>query len=162
MGLGVMGLWSLLKRPHPPTPSPRGGGGANLDSPSPPGGGGWGVGFLFLLAFLFCWLVAKVVFVEVVIPNRTAGRNAEVTATQLREHVPADQSLYVFKLKDEGITFYYAHPVLRLNDPNALPRGAYAVLIQREWKDRAAFGHLKLISCMDDQQGDPIYLVRNP
>ena len=26
----------------------------------------------------------------------------------------------------------------------------------------AAFGHLELLCCMHDQQGDPIYLVRNP
>ena len=31
-----------------------------------------------VVAFLFCWLVAKVVFVEVVIPLRTAGRNARL------------------------------------------------------------------------------------
>ena len=121
-----------------------------------------GGGFLgLILAFLLCWFAAKIVFVEVAIPNRSAGRNAEATATELREHIPAGQPLYVFKLKDEGVMFYYARPAVRLNDPKSLPRGAFAALIRPEWKDRAAFGHFELICCMSDQQGDPIYLVRN-
>ena len=60
------------------------------------------------------------------------------------------------------MTFYYARPVVRARDPQSLPPGAVALLIEREWEDRAAFGHLELVCCMHDQQGDPIYLVRNP
>src|SRR5205807_619410 len=101
-----------------------------------------------------------VVFVEVVVPQRTAGRNAEATAAELREHVPAGQPLNVFRLKDEGVTFYYARPVVRTHDPRALPSGAFAVLIRQEWEDRAAFGPFELLCCMHDQQGDAIYLVR--
>ena len=143
MGLGVMGLLSLISR------EPKAGAAARkLVS-----GGA---------AFLCCWCVAKVVFVEVVIPTRTAGRNAEATAAALRERVPAHQPLYVFKLKDEGVTFYYARPVARGTDPRALPPGAFALLIRPEWEDRAAFGRATLVYCMHDQQGDPIYLVRNP
>ena len=115
--------------------------------------------FLF---FLLIWLVAKVAFVEVAIPRRSAGRNAEPTAAELRDRVPAGQPLYVFKLKDEGVTFYYARPAVRAHDPHALPHGAFAVLIRQEWEDRVAFGHFELVCCMHDQQGDPIYLVRNP
>jgi hypothetical protein len=102
----------------------------------------------------------KVAFVEIAIPKRAAGRNAEATATELRERVPAGQPLYVFKLKDEGVTFYYARPVAKLTDPRALPSGAYALLIRQEWEDRAALGPPKLLCCMHDQQGDPIYLVQ--
>jgi hypothetical protein len=117
------------------------------------------VGFLILLVLL-CWAVAKVVFVQVVIPDRTAGRNAEATAAELRERVPSGVPLYVCKLKDEGVTFYYARPVLKLRDAAALPPGGCALLIRAEWKDRAAFGPVELLCCMNDQQGDPIYLVR--
>jgi hypothetical protein len=114
-----------------------------------------------LLAFLLCWIVAKVVFVEVAIPRRAAGRDAEATAAELRARVPAGQPLYVLKLKDEGVTFYYARPAVKLSDPRAVPAGGFALLIRQEWQDRAAFGHLKLVCCMSDQQGAPIYLVRN-
>jgi hypothetical protein len=149
MGLGVMGLigwWAARARagtgadPHPARKS----------------------GVRLLGGFLILWAVAKVVFVEVVLPQRVAGRNAEVTGAELRERVPDGLPLYVFKLKDEGVMFYYARPAVRAYDPHALPGGAFAVLIRQEWHDRAAFGHLELVSCMHDQQGDPIYLVRTP
>ncbi len=113
------------------------------------------------VAFLACWLVAKVVFVEVVIPNRTAGRNAEATAAELRAAVPEGVPLYALKLKDEGITFYYARPVRKLTDVRELPPGAFAVLIRQE-RDDPAFAHLVPVRELRDQQGDPIWLVRAP
>ena len=139
MGLGVMGLVGWWQA----NPARKG-------------------GVRLLVAFLLCWLVAKVAFVEIAIPRRSAGRNAEATAAELRDRVPAGESLYVFKLKDEGVTFYYARPAVRAHDPHALPSGAFAVLIRQEWEDRIAFGRFELIYCMHDQQGDPIYLVRTP
>jgi hypothetical protein len=157
MGLSVMGIISLVSRePEASAPSWRPlralpcalASGSRLTK--------------FLVAFLFCWLVAKVVFVEVAVPQRTAGRNAEATANELRGRVPAGQPLYLFKLKDEGVMFYYARPAVRLDDPRTLPPGAFAVLIAREWEDRAAFGPLELVCWMRDQQGDPIILVRSP
>lgn len=112
-------------------------------------------------AFLACWLVAKVVFVEVAIPNRAAGRNAEATATELRAAVPEGAPLFALKLKDEGVTFYYARPVRKLNDVRDLPPGAFAVLIRQE-RDDPAFAHLVPVRELRDQQGDPIWLVRAP
>ena len=162
---GGVGEGSALAEPLPPTPSPQKGGGAregedakasSVLSPSPLRGG---VGEGFLLLFLLIWIVAKIAFVEFVIPNRTAGRNAEVTAAELRAHVPDGQPLYLFKLKDEGVTFYYARPAVRAHDPQSLPPGTFSVLIRQEWEDRAAFGQFALVCCMHDQQGDPIYLV---
>lgn len=134
MGLGVMGLVGTLQ------------------SPSRLKGG--------LVAFLGCWLLAKLVFVQVVVPHRTMHRNPEPIAAQLRELVPPDQPLYLFRLKDEGVLFYFARPAVRLHHPSELPAGAFAVLIAREWEDRAAFEHLELVNWMYDQQGDPLIVVR--
>jgi hypothetical protein len=106
------------------------------------------------------WLVVKVVFVEVVIPRRTAGRDAAATAAQLRELVPPGQPLYLFKLKDEGVLFYYGRPARKLHDPHELPRPAYVALISQEWDARAAFGDVELVRWMYDQQGDPLVLAR--
>jgi hypothetical protein len=51
---------------------------------------------------------------------------------------------------------------VRRGVPDGLPAGGYALLIRQEWEDRAAFGRIELVCCMHDQQGDSIYLVRNP
>lgn len=112
-------------------------------------------------AVLACWLVAKVAFVEVVVPARTAGRNAAGTAADLRARVPAGAPLFVFRLKDEGVTFYYARPVRKLTGPHELPPGAHAVLIRSE-RAAPAFAHLVPLAELRDQQGDPIWLVRAP
>jgi hypothetical protein len=112
--------------------------------------------------FLCLWLAAKVAFVEFVVPARTADRDPTPAANRLRELVPPDQPLYLFRLKDEGVMFAYARPGVRLRDVRDLPSGAFAVLIRHEWEDRAAFGHLELVDWMRDQQGDPLILVRAP
>jgi 4-amino-4-deoxy-L-arabinose transferase-like glycosyltransferase len=113
-----------------------------------------------VIGFVVMWLVVKVVFVEVVVPRRTAGRDAEATAAQLRELVPPGEPLYLFKLKDEGVLFYYGRPARKLHDPHELPRPAYAALISQEWDARAAIGDVELVRWMYDQQGDPLVLVR--
>ncbi|VTR91106.1 : PMT_2 [Gemmata massiliana] len=158
------GSISVVSRACSPFPSGRGDGGVDSsERPSPQPFPLALTGRVRLIAaFLLCWVAAKIVFVEVVIPQRTAGRNAEATGATLREHVPVGEPLFVLKLKDEGVMFYYARPTSRLADVRTLPPGAFAILIRQEWEDRAAFGHLELVSCMNDQQGDPIYLVRNP
>ncbi|MCS6866821.1 MAG: glycosyltransferase family 39 protein [Gemmataceae bacterium] len=138
MGLGVFGLYSIGSAAHTT------------------------VVRRLVIAFIFSWFIIKVIFVEGVMPQRTAGRNAQPTAAQLREQVPADQPLYTIKLKDEGITFYYAREVRKLTSPSALPSGGFALLIQQEWDNRTAWGAVALLDCMYDQQGDPIYLVRKP
>lgn len=143
MGLGVMGLAGLMGPIGPRGPMMR---------------RGLGV----LVGFLCLWVGVKVVFVEVVIPARTASRNPFPAAAALRDRVPVGEPLYLFRLKDEGVMFYYGRPVVRLHDPRDLPRGAFAVLIEKEWDNRAAVGHLQLVDCLRDQQGDPLILVRAP
>jgi 4-amino-4-deoxy-L-arabinose transferase-like glycosyltransferase len=142
MGLGVMGLIGLMRQMEPM----------------------WARRHAVtgIVGFLCCWLVVKVVFVEVVVAGRAATRDPMPAARALQDRVPADQPLYLFRLKDEGVLFYYDRPAVRLHDPRALPPGAFAVLIRQEWDDRAAFGHLQLVDWLRDQQGDPLILVRAP
>ncbi|MBX9626094.1 MAG: glycosyltransferase family 39 protein [Gemmataceae bacterium] len=164
MGLGVVGLmdwWSA--RGTNPGLAPR----ATVRRPSGTRAGrsrGAAVecsqGCKPLVLALALWLAVKVVFVEVVIPCRSADRDAEAAAAQLRELVPPGETLYVMKLKDEGVTFRYGRPVRRARDPAALPRPGYAILIESEWHDRAALGNVEPVRWMSDQQGDPIVLVR--
>jgi 4-amino-4-deoxy-L-arabinose transferase-like glycosyltransferase len=149
MGLGVMGLWDWVVSRDPEGSASAGAlpSGSRLT---------WRV----VGAFLAIWLVVKVVFVEIIVPRRTAGRDAAATAAQLRELVPPGEPLHLFKLKDEGVLFYYGRPARKLRDPHDLPRPGYAVLIEQEWDDRAAFRGVELVRWMYDQQGDPLILVR--
>ncbi|HEX4609983.1 MAG TPA: glycosyltransferase family 39 protein [Urbifossiella sp.] len=153
---------------------------AHLEHPSPSGGGAGGgvdhlrnsLGFAglplrhgrspvpVLATFLALWLVAKVVFVEVVVPRRTAGRNAEATAALLRELVPPGEPLYLLKLKDEGVLFYYGRPTRKLSSPAELPRAGYAVLLEAEWREWEANRAGELVRWMYDQQGAPLILAR--
>jgi 4-amino-4-deoxy-L-arabinose transferase-like glycosyltransferase len=142
MGLGAMGLMGLMRQMGPI----------------------WSRRHMVagIVGFLCCWLVVKVVFVELVIPNRAAKRDPITPAMVLRERVPAGEPLHLFRLKDEGVLFYYGRPAVRLSHPRELPPGAFAVLIRQEWDDRADFGHLQLVDWLRDQQGDPLILVRVP
>jgi 4-amino-4-deoxy-L-arabinose transferase-like glycosyltransferase len=153
MGLGVMGLIGLFSRDAESSER----GGVALHPEDPPSWlNVWVIGFLVL------WLVAKIAFMQFAIPQRTEKHNPEPIAAELRELVPTDQPLYLFRLKDEGVMFYYGRPAVRLHDPRELPPGAFAVLIRQEWEDRTAFGHLKVIHWTRDQQGDPLILIRAP
>jgi 4-amino-4-deoxy-L-arabinose transferase-like glycosyltransferase len=111
------------------------------------------------VVFLAFWLIAKIVFVEVIVPNR--HRDARPAAAQLRELVPNDETLHLFKLKDEGVLFYFGRPAKRLHDPADLPPGGIALLLKSEWDHRADYGDVQLLREMYDQQGDPIFLVRS-
>lgn len=136
MALGAIGLWSVL--PHWPRFNTRS----------------------TLIVVLTAWLIVKVIFVEVVMPRRTAGRNAEATAVRLREYVPATEPLYLLKFKDEGIMFYYGRSVRRVSRFQDVPRPGFAVLLRQEWDAHAATGDAELIRWLYDQQGDPLILVR--
>jgi hypothetical protein len=140
MGLGVMGLMEWWLRPQAP------------------GEKDWRSFFLY--AFLGIWLAAKVAFVEIVIPSRTAHHNAEPIAATLRELVPSDRTLYLFRMKDEGVMVYYARSVVRLNQLDELSPGEFAVLIRQEWDEWSTSGTLEQVAWLHDQQGDPMIVVR--
>jgi len=152
MGLSVMGLVALFSR------DPKGSATDDAEAELPLGSRL----YVAITAFLVVWLVAKIAFVQFVVAARSEKHNPEPIAVELREHVPDGEPLYLFRLKDEGVMFYYGRHAVRLRDPHSLPSGAFAVLIRQEWEDRAAFGHLKLVYWMHDQQMDPLILVRAP
>jgi hypothetical protein len=117
----------------------------------------WGSPRLALACVLIAWVVVKIAFVELVVPARTAHRHARETAAELRAAVPPGETLYLCKLKDEGIMFYYRRPVRRLLEGMA---GAerFAVLIESELRERA--NTPEVLRWFRDQQGDPFVLVR--
>jgi 4-amino-4-deoxy-L-arabinose transferase-like glycosyltransferase len=136
-----------------------------------------------LVAGIVLWLAAKLVFVHAVVPNRNQGREPRAKASLLVRHVPEGATLYLFRLKDEGIMFYYGRPVRRLSSFAELPssrRPLYCILDESEWRQwqayrvarAAALGYggtgrdtsvrpptEDVLIRLTDEQGDPIVLV---
>jgi 4-amino-4-deoxy-L-arabinose transferase-like glycosyltransferase len=114
-----------------------------------------------LFAVLIAWIVVKVVFVEVATPNRTAGRDARPTGEELARLVPSGEILYLCRLKDEGVLFYYGRPVRRLTRMEA-PNGnsVYVLMLDAEWDGQQLQGRAEYIAELRDQQKAPIHLVR--
>jgi hypothetical protein len=107
------------------------------------------------------WAAVKVVFVEAIVPSRTADRNARQTGEHLSRLVPPGEILYLCRLKDEGVLFYYGRPARRL-DPLAIPdnTAVYALLIHAEWDGELFRARPVHLAELRDQQGAPIHLVR--
>ncbi|MCE9532170.1 MAG: glycosyltransferase family 39 protein, partial [Planctomycetes bacterium] len=110
-----------------------------------------------LSVFLGAWLIVKVIFTEMIVPERTAHRHVRETAARLSELVPTGEILYLGKLKDEGILFYYNRPARRLNGKQG---DYYALLIEAEWQALQNTGRAEVIEWLRDQQEARIVLVR--
>jgi 4-amino-4-deoxy-L-arabinose transferase-like glycosyltransferase len=116
-----------------------------------------------LIAMLAFWLIVKIVFVEVVIPGRNYSREPRAKGERLAALIPADRTLYLSRLKDEGIMFYYHRTVRRLASFEELPsseRPLYCILDDSEWRQWSQSGTAVAVEHMRDEQGDPIVLVR--
>jgi 4-amino-4-deoxy-L-arabinose transferase-like glycosyltransferase len=114
-----------------------------------------------LVGLLGLWLIVKLAFVHVVMPERNRNRQPRAKAALIAAHVPEGKILYLFHLKDEGIMFYYGRPVRRLPRPEDLPstrEPLYCML--QESERRQARRPLEVLAELDDEQGDPIVLVR--
>jgi len=116
-----------------------------------------------LLALLLLWLAAKLVFVQVIVPSRNPARQPRLKGEQIATLVPPDQTLYLFRLKDEGILFYYGRPARRLPAPACLPAAGdpmYCLLIESEWRQWTYPRHAETLLHLGDEQGNPIVLVK--
>jgi 4-amino-4-deoxy-L-arabinose transferase-like glycosyltransferase len=90
----------------------------------------------FLTGALALWLAVKIVFVEKLVPRRNAHR-ARANGQLLAARVPRGQCLYVVRVKDEGIMFYFGGRVVRLKSFAELassPEGVYCILEYYEWQ----------------------------
>ena len=114
-----------------------------------------------LVSVLCAWLIVKVLYVEAVVHERTANRNARQTGQEIARLVPEGEILYLCRLKDEGVLFYYGRPA-RHFDPFAVEPGTaiYALLLDAEWDGRLFRGRPEYIAEFRDQQHAPIHLVR--
>lgn len=114
-----------------------------------------------LVAAVLAWAVVKVMFVQAVVPERTAGRNARETGEQLARLVPEGEILYLCRLKDEGVLFYYGRPaqrVSRIEVRSGVP--ICVLLLDAEWDGHCYWGRPEHLAELRDQQQAPIHLVR--
>jgi 4-amino-4-deoxy-L-arabinose transferase-like glycosyltransferase len=113
--------------------------------------------------FLVLWFILKIGFVHYVMPNRCAKRDATAKGALIASLVPSGEILYLFRLKDEGIMFYYGRPVLRLQTVNELPQGAaavYCILTEEEWQRWPPERHAEAVQRLTDEQGAALVLAR--
>jgi 4-amino-4-deoxy-L-arabinose transferase-like glycosyltransferase len=116
-----------------------------------------------LTGALAVWMIVKVLFIQVVVPQRSAQRHTRDKAALLASLVPVNQILYLFKLKDEGIMFYFGRPVVRLAGPDDLPFSPgvlFCILTEEEWRHWNNSRSAEVVQRMQDAQGDNIVLVR--
>jgi 4-amino-4-deoxy-L-arabinose transferase-like glycosyltransferase len=114
-----------------------------------------------LAGLVALWLGIKLFFVHFVIPERMHDRQPDVNGRLLAEAVPAGQTLYMFRVKDEGLLFYYGRPVRRLADPLLLPSTSelvYCIVTESEWTQWT--GDAAIVRRLSDSQGEPVLLVQ--
>jgi 4-amino-4-deoxy-L-arabinose transferase-like glycosyltransferase len=115
------------------------------------------------LALIILWLLVKWIFVHEVVPNRNPARQPHSKGEQIAALVPANETLYLFQLKDEGIMFYFGRPARRLPGVSCLPKsngGVYCLLIESEWQRWSCPRHADVLLRLRDEQGAPIVLVK--
>jgi 4-amino-4-deoxy-L-arabinose transferase-like glycosyltransferase len=113
-----------------------------------------------LVGMVALWLLVKLAFVHGVVPERNRNREPRAKAAQIAALVPEGEILYLFRLKDEGIMFYYGRAVRRLPNPDRLPsahKPFYCILEDPEWRELSR-PHDVLVR-MKDEQGAPLVLV---
>jgi hypothetical protein len=139
-----------------------------------------------LVGAVALWLGVKLAFVHAVVPQRNQDREPRAKGDLLSRLVPPGETLYLFRLKDEGIMFYYGRRVRRLPGFDELPSSArplYCILDASEWRkwqaypltraaawgygstrELARWGELvrseQVVVRLHDEQGDPIVLVK--
>ncbi len=114
-----------------------------------------------LAAFVVLWVGVKLCFVHGVLAERSAQREPRAKGTQLAALVPAGQTLYLCRFKDEGLLFYYGRPARRLETWADLPshgEPVYGILCAEEVA--AATRPTEVISWLRDQQSGSMALVR--
>lgn len=116
-----------------------------------------------LLGILALWVGVKIVFVEKIVPARNLNREPRAKGELLARLVPEGKTLFLSRLKDEGIMFYYGRQVLRLESFAKLPASAnpwYCILDDSEWRKWPAERPAVVIERLLDEQGAPIVLVK--
>src|SRR5262249_2127263 len=63
---------------------------------------------VFLCAVVLAALAVKLIYVEALLPARNHGRAPAAKGRELAALVPAGETLYLFRMKDDGLMYYYS------------------------------------------------------
>jgi 4-amino-4-deoxy-L-arabinose transferase-like glycosyltransferase len=116
-----------------------------------------------LLTVFVIWGGTKLAYANWFAPQRDAKRKVQERGEQLAALVPANQPLYLFQLKDDGILFYARHPAKRLQDPSHLPNWkgpSFCLLCDSEWQKWPATRPAAMVARLKDEAGKPLFLIR--
>jgi hypothetical protein len=114
-----------------------------------------------LVGLLAAWLAVKLVHVGAILPARQAHRRPRQGGEALARLVPGGETLYLFRIKDEGLLFYYGRPARRLHENEALPAsGGYCLLTAPEWEHWRGTRPAAVQAELSGGQGAPLVLVR--
>jgi hypothetical protein len=116
-----------------------------------------------LVVLVGLWLIVKLAFVHVVVPGRDENRHPRAKGAELAALIPQGETLYLSRLKDEGILFYYGRPALRVPSLERLPsrRGPFfCILDGTEWRHFQNDRSWTKIREMEDEQQAPIFVMR--
>jgi 4-amino-4-deoxy-L-arabinose transferase-like glycosyltransferase len=114
------------------------------------------------VGFVLLWLVAKLAFVHIIVPQRSRDRRPDEKGERLAALLPPDRPIYLCGVKDEGLIFYCGRPARRLLHPDLLPSVSvplYCIVSEAEWSRWRRPGSV-VIERFRDQQGAPLRLVR--
>lgn len=115
------------------------------------------------LAFLLLWLIVKLIFVHAIVPARDLTRQPRAKGERIADLVPKGKTLYLGRVKDEGIVFYSGRAARRLTGPEMLPNadeGRYCLLVETELQRGLERCRGEILLRLLDEQGAPIVLVK--
>jgi hypothetical protein len=117
-----------------------------------------------LASIIVCWLLLKVAFAYIYVPERNDSRHPRAKAEALAHLIPDGETLHLIQLKDEGIMFYYRRPVLRLKKWDDLPLAnepVYCIMtpFEREQVGRHSEWMIVAEQKLQDAQGMPMFFL---
>jgi 4-amino-4-deoxy-L-arabinose transferase-like glycosyltransferase len=118
-----------------------------------------------LMGLLAFFLAIKLTSVQGSWGARNRDDHLRAAGAYLAARIPDGTPLNIFRLKDDGLLFYYGRPTRRLTgaDPQTLVNDpAYCLLTAAEWSQRRNDGFLQEVAWLKDGQGDPVVLVKTP
>jgi 4-amino-4-deoxy-L-arabinose transferase-like glycosyltransferase len=103
-------------------------------------------------------VLVKLLFTFALVPTRSTGQQARLEGEEVARQVEPGVTLYLGRLKDEGLLFYAGRPTRRVASLDEVPAGGWVLLTEGEWPQAA--GRAGFLRWLHDEQGAPIVLVR--